>query len=78
MSNLKNRSKDLSCIHLEDTPFHMDWMAFQMGSSFFLPCCKCIALRNEILSKATRAGAKVACKLVIEKGVRGVRTWRVI
>ena len=56
----------------------MDWMAFQMGSSFFLPCCKCIALRNEILSKATRAGAKVACKLVIEKGVRGVRTWRVI
>jgi|TARA_R100000479_G_C6239144_1_gene148119 hypothetical protein len=66
----------LSWINLEGTPVHIDWMAFPVGTSFFLPCCKCISLRNEIVNKAIVAGVEVRSKIIIENEVRGVRTWR--
>ena len=66
----------LSRFNLEGTPVHIDWMAFHVGTSFFLPCCRCIALKNEIVNKAIVAGLEVDSRIVIENEVRGVRTWR--
>ena len=48
----------------------------RIGTSFFLPCCRCIALKNEIVNKAIVAGLEVDSRIVIENEVRGVRTWR--
>ena len=73
----KEKTSKVSWLHLEGTPVHIDWWAFQVGASFFLPCCRCQLLRYEISKKAKIAGVQVAYKTVIENNVRGIRTWRI-
>ena len=69
--------KNISYIDIGGALLHINWAAFRRGSSFFIPCIKCRSLRLQILKKATFAQVQVGCKYVIEKGVRGIRVWRV-
>ena len=46
------------------------------GTSFFIPCLDCKAAKIEIRKETKRLKFKVAMKVVIEEGIRGVRVWR--
>tara|TARA_R100000781_G_scaffold114954_1_gene88096 strand:+ start:173 stop:409 length:237 start_codon:yes stop_codon:yes gene_type:complete len=76
MKGTKEITSKVSWLHLEGTPVHIDWWAFQVGTSFFLPCCHCTSLQNEIARKAKIAGVVIACKIEIKNNVKGLRTWR--
>tara|TARA_R100000995_G_scaffold84707_2_gene64398 strand:- start:4474 stop:4701 length:228 start_codon:yes stop_codon:yes gene_type:complete len=74
---MKEKTSKISWLNLEGTPVHIDWWAFQVGTSFFLPCCKCRPLLYEIAKKARKAGVRIASKTVLENNVRGLRIWRI-
>lgn len=61
-------------IHTID--FQVDWDKFEVGSSFFIPCLNWKKAKRIIKAECNRRGVRAWVKLVIEEGVRGVRTWR--
>jgi hypothetical protein len=61
-------------IHTID--FQVDWDKFEVGSSFFIPCLNWKKAKKIIKAECNRHGVRAWVKLVIEEGVRGVRTWR--
>jgi hypothetical protein len=57
--------------------YQINWKKFKRGTSFFLPCLAPNEALEEIQRITKRLRYEVVCKVVIEDGVRGVRTWRV-
>ncbi len=57
--------------------YQINWKKFKRGTSFFLPCLAPAEALEEIQRITKRLRYEVVCKVVIEEGVRGVRTWRV-
>jgi hypothetical protein len=57
--------------------YNVDWTKFKVGWSFFIPCLRTEEGKQEVLAVTNRFGYKVAIKVVIENGVRGLRIWRV-
>jgi len=58
-------------------PVLVEWNKFQPGTSFFIPCINRKRMEKWVLSEARRMKLNVLCKHVIEKGVYGLRVWRV-
>lgn len=57
--------------------YNVDWTKFKVGWSFFIPCLRTEEGKQEVLKVTNRFGYKVAIKVVIEDGIRGLRIWRV-
>ena len=57
--------------------YNVDWTKFKVGWSFFIPCLRTEEGKQEVLAVTNRFGYKVAIKVVIKNGVRGLRIWRV-
>ena len=55
----------------------VNWRKFVVGTSFFIPCIHAFEAREDVKKIMRRLGFKVAMKLVIEDGIRGLRVWRV-
>lgn len=62
---------------IEQISYNINWKKFRRGYSFFIPCLDCTNAKLELLSVAKRLRIKVLIKVVIESGVRGIRTWKV-
>jgi len=57
--------------------YNIDWSKFKVGWSFFLPCLQAEEGKQEVLAVTNRFGYEVTIKVVIEKGIRGLRIWRI-
>lgn len=57
--------------------YDVDWTKFKVGWSFFIPCLRTEEGKQEVLKVTNRFGYKVAIKVVIKDGIRGLRIWRV-
>ncbi len=58
-------------------PLHIHWDKFKPGTSFFVPCLDRTTTERMIKKEARRLGFNVATRQVIEKGVYGLRVWRI-
>lgn len=61
---------------VESVSYQINWKAFKKGTSIFIPCINPKTALVEIMSTMKRHKIKVATKVVIQDGVRGVRIWR--
>jgi hypothetical protein len=58
-------------------PLLIEWDKFKPGTSFFVPCIDRKLTQRFVEEEANRLKFKVISKHVIEKGVYGLRVWRV-
>lgn len=58
-------------------PLLIEWDKFKPGTSFFIPCLDRKAVERFVTQEARRLQLDVICKQVIEKGVYGLRVWRI-
>lgn len=56
--------------------FEIDWSKFKPGRTFFIPCLDTETAKKEVATVAKRLRYSVEMKVVIEKGVKGLRVWR--
>ena len=56
--------------------FSVNWAAFKPGTSIFIPCLGCQALRDKMVKVVQSNKMVVQMKIVIEEGIRGLRVWR--
>lgn len=62
---------------VEGISYQVNWKKFKRGYSLFFPCLNCKQARQEIYAVLKRLKYKVAAKIVIEGGIRGLRIWRI-
>jgi hypothetical protein len=58
-------------------PLLIEWDKFQVGTSIFVPCIDRKPVEKFITQETRRLRLNVVCKQVVEKGVYGLRVWRV-
>lgn len=61
---------------VEGVKYEINWRAFRKGSSIFLPCLNPVRAKQEVMEVLNRLRIKVAMKVVIYQGIRGLRIWR--
>ena len=64
-------------MQVEKIEYEIDWPKFRRGTSIFIPCLDTTAARSEIAPVLKRLGIKVATKVVVVEGIRGLRMWRI-
>jgi hypothetical protein len=57
--------------------FRINWRNFIIGSSFFIPCLDAEEARQQVKRVAKRLGYTVKTQVSIEKGIHGLRVWRI-
>jgi hypothetical protein len=57
--------------------FRINWRNFIIGSSFFIPCLDAEEARQQVKRVTKRLGYKVKTQVSIEKGIHGLRVWRI-
>jgi len=57
--------------------FRVNWKNFVVGSSFFIPCLDTEEALFTILKTTKRLGYIVKARVVVEKGIGGLRIWRI-
>ena len=63
-------------MRINDLDYQINWRRFKRGTSFFVPCLKLEESKIMVLAVTKRLGFKVAIKVVIEDGIKGLRVWR--
>ena len=58
-------------------PIRIEWDKFLPGTSFFIPCLDRKAVEEFVMNESYRRRHRIICKQVVEKGVYGLRCWRV-
>jgi hypothetical protein len=58
-------------------PIVIRWDKFVPESSFFIPCIDRKEMERWVRSEARRLKIEVVCKQVVERGMYGLRVWRV-
>ena len=53
------------------------WAKFTPGTSFFIPCLDTKEVAEFVIREAKRRHYNVLCKQVLERGMYGLRCWRV-
>jgi glycine cleavage system pyridoxal-binding protein P len=56
--------------------FRVNWTKFIVGASFFIPCLDTEAALAEAMKVAGRLNYKIRSRVVVNKGVYGLRIWR--
>jgi len=57
--------------------FTVNWKNFVVGSSFFIPCLDTEEALTQVSRTTKRLGYKIKTQVVVEKGIRGLRVWRI-
>lgn len=57
--------------------FRVNWKNFVIGSSFFIPCLDTEEALTQVKRTTKRLGYKIKTQVVVEKGIRGLRVWRI-
>lgn len=61
---------------VEKVSYKINWVAFERGASFFIPCLDSTKAKAEVAVVLKRLRIKVLTKVCIEDGIRGLRMWR--
>jgi hypothetical protein len=48
-----------------------------VGSSFFIPCLDTEGALAQVKRTTKRLGYRIKTQIVVEKGIRGLRVWRI-
>lgn len=62
---------------IDGVTYEVDWGAFKLGTSFFIPCINAVAARRVVTEHAQAQFYAVLIRDVVEDGIRGLRVWRV-
>lgn len=57
--------------------FRVNWKNFVVGSSFFIPCLDTDAALAQVTRTTKRLGFTIKTQVVVEKGLGGLRVWRI-
>jgi hypothetical protein len=57
--------------------FRVNWKNFVVGSSFFIPCLDTKEALAQVKRTTKRLGYRIKTQTVVEKGIRGLRVWRI-
>ena len=57
--------------------FRINWRNFVPGASFFIPCLDTEQALAQIERPIKRFNYKIKSQIVVEKGIRGLRIWRI-
>jgi hypothetical protein len=57
--------------------FDINWSKFVVGASFFIPCLDADDAMTQIKRTTKRLRYKIKTQIVIEKGIQGLRIWRI-
>ena len=57
--------------------FRVNWKNFVVGSSFFIPCLDTEEAEAQVLRTVKRLRFTVKTQIVVEKGLQGLRVWRI-
>jgi hypothetical protein len=57
--------------------FKVNWKNFVIGSSFFIPCLDTEEALAQVKRTTKRLGYKIKTQVVVEKGINGLRIWRI-
>ena len=58
--------------------FRVNWKNFVVGSSFFIPCLDTDMALAQINRTVKRLGFTIKSQIVVEKGLTGLRIWRIM
>jgi hypothetical protein len=64
-------------MRIETVAYQLEWKKFRRGYSFFVPCIDGKAAREELHRVAKRLKFKIATKIVLLEGIKGLRVWRI-
>lgn len=65
-------------MRIHGVSFSVNWRNFEIGSSFFLPCLDADDAIEKIKKTVKRLGFVIQTQIVVEKGIKGVRVWRLL
>jgi len=57
--------------------FRINWSKFIVGASFFIPCLDTEATLAEVTKVTRRLGYKIKSQASVNKGIYGLRIWRI-
>jgi hypothetical protein len=57
--------------------FEIPWDRFTLGTSLFIPCMNPTETLNSLRREALKHGVMFTYRIVVEKGVQGLRVWRI-
>jgi hypothetical protein len=57
--------------------FRVNWKNFVVGASFFIPCLDTDDALKQVKKTTNRLRYKITSRVVIEKGIYGLRIWRI-
>jgi hypothetical protein len=57
--------------------FRVNWRNFVIGSSFFIPCLDTDEALSQVKRTVRRLGFTIKHQVVVEKGLIGLRVWRI-
>ena len=57
--------------------FNINWSKFIVGASFFIPCLDSDIALKQIKRATRRLKFRIKTQVVIERGIQGLRVWRV-
>jgi hypothetical protein len=64
-------------MRINDIDYRVAWKRFKKGTSFFVPCIRLEEGVESVKAVTRRLGYRVAIKIVIEDGIKGLRVWRI-
>jgi hypothetical protein len=62
---------------IENINYEIEWREFKRGTSFFIPCLDPKSARKIIVAETERLKYDTVTKILIEEGIKGLRTWRI-
>ena len=57
--------------------FDINWSKFVVGASFFIPCLDTDGATIQVKRTIKRLRYKIKIQVVVEKGIQGLRIWRI-
>ena len=61
----------------EGVPVHIEWHLLTPNSSFFIPAIQTVQLARAVRKAAVKRGVRLHHKICVERGMYGIRFWRV-
>jgi hypothetical protein len=57
--------------------FNINWSKFIVGASFFIPCLDSDMALKQIKRATRRLKFRIKTQVVVERGIQGLRVWRI-
>ena len=69
--------REMTKIFSDRIDFEVPWEKFTLGTSIFIPCMQPTETINSFRKAAQKQGIAFVYRVVVEKGIQGLRVWRI-